>query len=42
MFQIEGSLNGVAGRFEWIVDQGAVTHRMFVEGGTVNGVPIVQ
>jgi hypothetical protein len=41
LYQVEGSLNGVAGRFEWIVDQGAVTHRMFVGGGTVNGVPIV-
>jgi hypothetical protein len=42
LYQVEGSLNGVAGRFEWIVDGGAVTHRMFVGGGTVNGVPIVQ
>jgi hypothetical protein len=33
---------GVAGRFEWIIDQGMVTHRMFVAGGTVNGVPIVR
>lgn len=41
LFQVEGSLNGVAGRFEWIVDQGSVTHRMFVGGGTVNGVPII-
>jgi hypothetical protein len=41
LFQLEGSLNGVAGRFEWIVDQGSVTHRMFVGGGSLNGVPIV-
>ena len=41
LFQVEGSMNGMAGRFEWIVDQGAVTHRMFVGGGTLNGVPIV-
>jgi hypothetical protein len=34
-------LNGIAGRFEWIIDLGAVTHRMFVRGGAVTGVPIV-
>ena len=41
LYQVDGSMNGVAGRFEWIVDEGAVTHRMFVGGGAVNGVPIV-
>jgi hypothetical protein len=40
LHQVEGSLNGVAGRFEWITQNGNVTHRMFVPGGTVNGVPI--
>ncbi len=40
LYQIEGSLNGVAGRFEWIVDGGNVTHRMFVPGGGMTGVPI--
>ncbi|EGO63605.1 hypothetical protein, partial [Acetonema longum] len=40
LYQIEGSLNGVSGRFEWITQSGNVTHRMFVQGGTVNGVPI--
>jgi RHS repeat-associated protein len=40
LYQVEGSLNGVAGRFEWIVDGGKITHRMFVKGGTCNGVPI--
>ena len=40
LYQIEGSLNGTAGRFEWIVDSGNVTHRLFVPGGTLNGVPI--
>ncbi len=39
LYQIEGSLNGVHGRFEWIIQDGAVTHRMFVKGGTVTGVP---
>jgi hypothetical protein len=40
LYQIGGSSNGVAGRFEWIVQNGAVTHRMFVPGGSINGVPI--
>lgn len=37
--QIEGSNNGVDGVFEWIVDQGNVTHRRFIPGGTVTGLP---
>jgi hypothetical protein len=41
LHQVGGSYNGLDGRFEWIVDKGEVTHRMFVGGGTVNGVPIV-
>ena len=40
LYQIEGSLNGVAGRFEWIVQDQFVTHRFFVEGGGINGIPI--
>jgi uncharacterized protein YukE len=40
LYQVQGSLAGVSGRFEWIVDRGAVTHRMFVKGGLINGVPI--
>ncbi|OIX90648.1 hemagglutinin repeat-containing protein [Pantoea sp. Ae16] len=41
LYQIEGTLNGTSGRFEWIVDPklGGVSHRMFVSGGKVNGVP---
>jgi len=41
LYQVEGSLNGVSGRFEWIVDPklGGVSHRKFVSGGTINGVP---
>ncbi|XBW65158.1 VENN motif pre-toxin domain-containing protein [Pectobacterium aroidearum] len=41
LYQLEGSLNGVSGRFEWILDPklGGVSHRMFVSGGTINGVP---
>jgi hypothetical protein len=41
LYQVGGSLNGVAGRFEWIVDGGNVTHRLFVPGGTLNGLPII-
>jgi Pretoxin HINT domain len=40
LHQVAGSLNGVAGRFEWIIDKCQVTHRMFVPGGTINGLPI--
>ena len=37
--QIEGSNNGVGGVFEWIVDGGNVTHRRFIPGGKVTGLP---
>jgi filamentous hemagglutinin len=39
LYQLDGSLNGVSGRFEWIVDPklGGVSHRMFVPRGTING-----
>ncbi len=40
-YQLEGSLNGTAGRFEWIIQDQKVTHRMFVKGGTINGVQIM-
>ena len=40
LYQVEGSLNGVPGRFEWIIQDGYVTHRMFIQNGIVNGVPI--
>jgi hypothetical protein len=42
LYQISGSLNGVAGRFEWIVDPnlGGVSHRMFVQNGSINGIPV--
>ena len=38
--QIEGSNNGVAGVFEWIVDGDSVTHRRFIPGGRALGGPI--
>jgi RHS repeat-associated protein len=41
LYQVEGWLNGKAGRFEWIVNAGGyVTHRYFVQGGRINGIPI--
>ena len=39
LFQVEGSLNGRSGVFEWIVDQGEMTHRRFIPGGKVTGYP---
>jgi hypothetical protein len=41
LYQVPGSLNGTSGRFEWIVDPnlGGVSHRMFVQNGSLNGVP---
>ncbi len=41
LYQLKGSLNGVEGRFEWIVQNNQVTHRMFVPGGEINGIPIM-
>jgi hypothetical protein len=41
LYQLSGSLAGVEGRFEWIIDKGAVTHRMFVRAGTINGIPVL-
>ena len=40
LYQVAGSQAGIAGRFEWIVDNATVTHRMFVAGGAINGIPI--
>jgi len=39
LYQIEGSLNGVPGRFEWIIENGNVTHRQFLHGKKITGVP---
>lgn len=41
-YQIEGSLNGKVGVFEWIVDprpEKGVTHRFFYKNGTITGKP---
>ncbi|WP_257155174.1 N-acetylmuramoyl-L-alanine amidase family protein [Bacillus paramycoides] len=42
LYQVEGSLNGKKGVFEWIVDpdpKKGVTHRRFIEGVGVTGKP---
>lgn len=40
LYQIQGSQNGVMGRFEWIIQEGKVTRRVFVRNPELNGVPI--
>lgn len=41
LVQMPGEVNGIAGRFEWIVDDvGNLTHQLFVKGGSINGVPV--
>ncbi|MBA3814258.1 MAG: DUF637 domain-containing protein [Alphaproteobacteria bacterium] len=37
LYQLEGSYNGKVGRFEWIIQDSKVTHRMFIENGKING-----
>lgn len=39
LYQVEGSLNGESGIFEWIVDGDKVTHRRFIPGGHITGLP---
>ena len=41
LYQLQGSLNGISGRFEWIIQNNQVTHRFFVQGGGINGIPIM-
>jgi hypothetical protein len=42
LVQIPGTLDGQAGRFEYIIDQaGNLTHQLFVPGGGINGTPII-
>jgi RHS repeat-associated protein len=41
LVQLPGALNGLAGRYEWIIhDTVWLTHQMFVRGGSINGIPI--
>jgi hypothetical protein len=42
LVQVPGELNGTAGRFEYLVNQGNLEREMFVRGGSMNGVPIVK
>lgn len=40
LYQIEGSLNGKVGIFEWIVDYNVgITHRLFIPNGQITGKP---
>jgi RHS repeat-associated protein len=39
LYQIQGSLKGRDGIFEWIVDGTNVTHRRFITNGQLNGIP---
>ncbi len=41
LFQIEGSINGAEGVFEWIVEpqNQLVTHRLFIKNGSISGKP---
>ena len=40
LIQVPGGMEGVVGRFEWILEGSNLTHAMFVKGGTINGIPI--
>lgn len=40
LLQLEGGLGKKSGRFEWIIYKNKVTHRMFIENGSSNGIPI--
>lgn len=40
LYQLPGALNGKDGKFERIVQNEHVTHRLFVEGGGINGICI--
>ena len=42
LIQVPGEVNGMPGRFEWIVDSaGRLTHQLLVKGGAINGLPNV-
>ena len=31
LYPLKGSLNGATGKFEWIIQDGQITHRIFVQ-----------
>jgi len=37
LYQVSGSLRGINGRFEWLIEAGRITHRQFIPNGTING-----
>lgn len=39
LIQLKGEVNGIAGRFEYIVDGAKLTHQRFIPGGAINGIP---
>ena len=40
LYQLNGSLRGQTGIFEWIVEQnGILTHRVFIPNGKITGIP---
>jgi len=41
LIQVPGEMNGIPGRFEWIINEhNQLTHQLFVRRGTINGIPI--
>lgn len=45
LYQLEGSLDGISGLFEWILDprpEKGVTHRLFIKDGTITGKPNIR
>lgn len=38
LVQMPGEVNGIPGRFEWILDGADLTHQRFIPGGEINGV----
>jgi hypothetical protein len=39
LYQVEGALRGKSGIFEWLVDSGKLTHRVFIPNGKITGIP---
>ncbi|MBI3448833.1 MAG: hypothetical protein HY049_07970 [Acidobacteria bacterium] len=41
LVQLPAEVNGIGGRVEWLVGPNGLEHQVFVEGGTINGIPNV-